>query len=285
MRLKYKAVRSTYWLPGEDYVARMLDSLAQRLRDGDVIVVSEKAVTTAAGNIVNEAKAKPGLLASILTRIWMRMVWGFFLGPLCRFRPETLRRLRKYPIPEGCRHKQVVLDHAGFLQALNYGSEGGIDISNLPYAYACLPLVQPEEDAQTMLDRLSRATGKTVTLIIADTDSTFSIGGLHFTARPHPIRGIRSLKGPLPFIVGRALRLRQRATPVAVAGSRLSVDEALRYSEIAHHARGSGAGRTVWDGAEKFGVGFSEISWEMLKNMSHYPIVLIRRVPPRRKRA
>ncbi len=284
MGLKYKAVQSTYWLPGADYVARMLDSLAQQLRDGDVIVVSEKAVATAAGNIVNEAKAKPGILASILARIWMRVVWGCLLGPLCRFKPETLRRLRKYPIPEGCRHKQVVLDHAGFLQALNYGSEGGIDISNLPYAYACLPLAHPDEEAQTMLDRLTRVTGKTVTLLIADTDSTFSMGGLHFTSRPHAIRGITSLKGPLPVIVGRVLRLRQRATPLAVAGLELSVDEALRCSEIAHHARGSGAGRTVWDGAEKFGVGISEVSWEMLKNMSHYPIVLIRRVPPRRKR-
>lgn len=280
MGLKYKAVKSTYWLPGKDYAALMLDSLTKLLRDGDVVVVSEKAVATAEGNIVNEEHANPGFLAYVLARIWMRVVWGFLLGLLCRFRPETIKRLRNYPITEGSHHKQVVLDHAGFLQALNYGSEGGIDISNLPYAYACLPLNNPEEEARSMLDRLSRETGKQVTLIIADTDSTFSVRGLHFTSRPHALEGIKSLKGPLPTIIGRALKLKQRATPLAVAGSEISVDEALRYSEIAHHARGYGAGRTVWDGAKKYGVGLSDVSWDMLKKTSHYPIVLIRRTKP-----
>jgi F420-0:gamma-glutamyl ligase-like protein len=277
MRLKYQAVKSTYWLPGKDYTALIIDSLTQLLRDGDIVVVSEKAVATAEGNLVNEEHANPGFLAHVLARIWMRVVWGFLLGPLCHFRPETIKRLRKYPITEGSHHKQVVIDHAGFLQALNYGSEGGIDINNLPYTYACLPLNNPEEEARSIRDRLSRATGKQVTLIIADTDSTFSARGLHFTARPHALKGITSLKGPLPMIIGRALRLKQQATPLAVVGSKLSVNEALRYSEIAHHARGYGAGRTVWDSAKKFGVGYSEVSWEMLKNTSHYPIVLIRR--------
>ena len=275
--LKYRAVKSIYWRPGDNHISLILNSIRKLLRDGDVVVVSEKAVATAKGNIINEEAVRPGFLAHLLSRFWMRIFWGYFLGRLCRFRKETIERLRNYPIEEGSRHKQVVLDNAGFFQALKYGSEGGIDLSNLPYSYACLPLENPEEEARHILDQISKETGKRVTVVIADTDSTFSFRGFHFTTRPHTIGGIKSFKSSIPFIFGRMLKLKQRATPLAVAGSKISAEEALRFSEIAHRARGYGAGRTVWDGAEKFGVGMSEISWEMLERINHHPIVLIRR--------
>jgi F420-0:gamma-glutamyl ligase-like protein len=280
MRVKYKAVKSNYWRPGDDYVARIMSSLKKILRDEDIIVVSEKAVSTAKGKIVNEADVKPGNLAYIISRFWMRLFWGHLLGYLCRFRKKTLLRLKNYPTEKGSYHKQVVLDYAGFFQALNYGSEGGIDISNLPYSYACLPLKNPTEEAYYILDRVFGETGKRVTIIIADTDSTFSFRNFHVTSRPHAIDGIKSFQNPLPFLFGRVLKLKQRATPLAVAGNKISVEDALRFSEIAHHARGSGAGRTIWDGAEKFGVGLTEINWEMLEKISHHPIVLIRRQSP-----
>jgi F420-0:gamma-glutamyl ligase-like protein len=280
MQVRYQAVKSTYWRPGDDYVARILAALNQRLQDGDILVVSEKAISIAKGNIVSEAGVKPSCLACILTRFWMRVVWGCLLGYLCRFRHETLKRLKTYPLEKGSCHKQVVLDHAGFFHALNYGSEGGIDISNLPYAYACLPLKAPIAEADLIRDRVLGATRKRVTVIIADTDSTFSFRNFHVTSRPQAIEGIQSLRSPLPFLAGRALKLKQRATPVAVAGQTMSVEDALRFSDIAHHARGSGAGRTIWDGAETFGVGLSEITWEMLETINHYPVVLIRRETP-----
>lgn len=280
MRVKYKAIKSTYWRPGDDYVAHILSSLKKGLRERDIIVVSEKAVSTAKGNIINEAYVKPSSLAYIISRLWMRVVWGYLLGYLCRFRTETLKRLKNYPIEKGSCHKQVVLNYAGFAQALNYGSEGGIDISNLPYSYACLPLKNPTEEAYHILNRVSGETGKRVTIIIADTDSTFSLRNLHVTSRSNAIDGIKSFQNPLPFLFGRVLKLKQRATPLAVTGHLVSVEDALRFSEIAHHARGSGAGRTVWDGAETFGVGLLEITWEMLEKIGHYPIVLIRRENP-----
>lgn len=188
-----------------------------------------------------------------------------------------MERLRNYPLDEGSHHKQVVLDNAGFLQALMYGSEGGIDISNLPYSYACLPLENPEEEVQHIQRQISEQTGKKITVIIADTDSTFSFRGFHFTTRSRTIEGIKSIKGPIPFIFGRMLKLKQRATPLAVTGSKIRAEDALHFSEVAHHARGYGGGRTVWDVAQRLGVGVSEISWEMLERVNHYPIVLIRR--------
>lgn len=274
--MRVKAVRTRYWRPGEDYLTVITQRTARHLRPGCVLVLSEKALSTARGNIVDEARAKPGWLAQVIATFWMRMVWGYILGPLCRFKPATLERLRSFPKKAGAAHKQVVLDTAGLLQALKYGSEGGIDLSNMPYAYASLPLQDPQGVARQIQERLARETGTDVTVIIADTDSTFTLHDAHFTAHPNPLRGIAPL-GLGAFILGRALKARQRATPLAVAGPKVSVEEALRLAEVAHHVRGYGAGRTVWDMADRFNVDASDVSWEMLEEGTHYPLVLIRR--------
>lgn len=275
--IRFKAIRTGYWRPREDYDEIIMKSVEHSVESGDVIVVSEKAVSTAEGNIVDESKIKPGFSAEFLVRFWTRIVWGYFLGIICHFRMERIRHLRNLPIKEGAAHKQLVLDYAGLLQAMKYGSEGGIDISNMPYSYACLPLKDPMKKAWRLNEKIEARTGKVVTVIIADTDSTFSFRNFHFTSRPNPIKGIISFGGVFSFSLGRALKLRQRATPLALAGQRLSVEEALNFAEIAHHARGYGAGRTVWNAAEKFNVKFDEVTWEMLGRVDHFPIVLIRR--------
>ncbi|MFH0896916.1 MAG: hypothetical protein V1850_02560, partial [Candidatus Bathyarchaeota archaeon] len=76
---------------------------------------------------------------------------------------------------------------------------------------------------------------------------------------------------------GRALKLKQRATPLAVVDFDISVERALNLVELAHHARGYGAGRTVWDMQERFNVGFTGVTWEMLEKIDHFPIVLMRK--------
>lgn len=275
--MRVKVVKVRYWRPGADYLSAIADGARRFLRDGDVVVVSEKALSVAEGNIVDEAGVEAGLLAKLLAGFWMRFIWGCFLGRVCHFREESLRRLRSYPLEEGARHKQTALRCAGFLQALKYGSEGGIDMSNLPLSYACLPLKSPREEAQRIRSMLEERLNRKVTVIISDTDSTFSWRGFHFTSRPNPVKGIQSFGGAFSFVAGRALRLRQRATPLAVAGETLSVEWALNLAEAAHHARGYGAGRTVWDMRRRFGVGFSEVTWEMLEKVDHFPLVIIRR--------
>ncbi len=207
----------------------------------------------------------------------MRFLWGYFLGRLCHFKDLTLLRLRNYPLKEGAMHKQLALQHAGFFQALKYGSEGGIDMSNLPYSYVCLPLPNPCEDAIRIQKVIKTKTRRALTVVVSDTDSTFSYRNFHFTSRPTPLRGIISLGGAIAFVVGRAFKLKQRATPLAVAGSALTVEEALKIAEVAHHARGSGAGRTVWDMITRFDVTFSDVTWSLLDEVDHYPLVLIRK--------
>ncbi|MCW4039371.1 MAG: coenzyme F420-0:L-glutamate ligase [Candidatus Bathyarchaeota archaeon] len=275
--VKYKSIQSLYWSPGTKFCKIIADLIQPVIRDGDIIIVSEKAVAIAKSRLVNEEKLIPSVSARFLAAIWSRFIWGLFLGYLCRFKPLTIQRLKNYPRIKGSHHKQTVLMYRGLIPALHYGSEGGIDLNNVPYAFACIPLENPLNDAKAILNHIQAVSNKQLTLIISDTDSTFSWKNIHFTSRSQAIKGIIPLNNPLGFIIGRFARLKQRATPLAAVGQKISVDNALRFSEIAHRARGQGAGRTVWDSAKEFGVGPSDITWELLASIKHYPIVIIRR--------
>ncbi len=265
-----------YWRPEEDYLRQIVDAIENKIESGDVVTISEKAISTAVGNIVDENVIKPGWMARLLAKYWMRYVWGYFLGQLCRLRKTTIRHIRKYPIKEGSAHKQVALEHAGFLQALMFGSEGGIDGSNLPYSYVSLPLANASQTAQKIRSYIESKLGKSVIVIIVDTDKTYSIRGFHFTPRLKPINGIHSSGGFLAYTIGRLFKVKRRATPVAVAGSETPVEKVLEIADIANRARGFGAGRTVWDMAETFKVSITSVSWDMLDTIQHKPLVIVK---------
>lgn len=273
---KALAITTRYWKPKDDYTAHIIEAVKNRLKNGDIVTVSEKAISTALGNMVDESTIEPSYTAYFLAKYWMRVVWGNILGPLCRLRKETIRHLRNYPTQEGAQHKQAALQYAGSLQALMHGSEGGIDGSNLPYAYVSLTLHDAPEIAQKIQIIIKKTLNKNVTVLIVDTDTTFSLGSFHFTPRPKPIKGIHSKCSVLAYVAGRFLNLKKRATPIAMAGKRLSTEEALNVAMIANKARGYGAGRTVWDMAEKFNVTLTQTSWEMLAKIEHKPIVILR---------
>jgi len=272
-----RAVETGYWMPGEDYLENIAKAVEGRLEEGDIVTVSEKALCTAKGRIVDESRVRPGLLSKLMAGVWMRIVWGYFLGQVCQLKTENIHRLRNYPIKEGSAHKQVVLWHASLLQALLWGSEGGIDAGNLPYSYVSLSLKGPQNVAEEIRLYLGKRLGRKVTVIIVDTDRTYSYGGFHFTHRPDPLKGIHSLLGFVSYVAGRALGLQRRSTPLAVAGSSIGVDLALDIAEAAHRLRGSGAGLTVWDMAERFGVGVTNVTWSMLRSIRHKPIVIFKR--------
>jgi len=270
------AVTTKYWMPRENYVEEIIRKVEGKITDGDFVVISEKAISTALGNIVDESQVSPNLNARFIAAFWMRIVWGYILGPLCHFRGKLLEQLRGYPYEAGSRHKQIALQYAGFSQALMFGSEGGIDGSNLAYSYVSLPSDEAEKTSQEINRQILLRLQKKVYVIIADTDKTYSLRNFHFTPRPKPIKGIHSSEGFVAYVVGRMLRLKKRATPIAAAGGRIPVETALDVSEIANRARGFGAGKTVWDMAEKFKTGLTEVSWEMLATAKHKPIVIIR---------
>ena len=275
---KYKAVAVTtrYWRPSEDYLKQIVKAIENKVEDGDFVTISEKAISTALGNLVDESVIQPGWLARFLARYWMRFVWVHVLGSLCHLRKKTIRHLRAYPIEEGSAHKQVALEHAGLLQALMQGSEGAIDGSNLPHCYVSLPLRNAQQIAQKIRKQIKSKLGKKVIVVIVDTDKTYSLKGFHFTPRPKPIKGIHSFGGFLAYVFGRFFKLKQRATPVAVAGSKIGVEEALEIANTANRSRGFGAGRTVWDMAKTFRVPLTGVTWEMLDKVKHQPIVIVK---------
>ena len=186
-------------------------------------------------------------------------------------------RLRQYPPVEGAAHKQVALSCAGFWQALLHGSEGGIDGSNLPYSYVSLPLKDPQQIAENIRAQIGKELRKDTAVIILDTDKTYSFRNFHFTPRPKPIAGIHVCNGLAAYLAGRFFKFKRRATPLALAGARIGVGEALRIADLANRARGVGAGRNVWDMAEAFHVALTEVSWDMLDRVKHKPVVIVRR--------
>jgi F420-0:gamma-glutamyl ligase-like protein len=275
-RYKVLVVATNYWRPGEDYLGKIVRRIEGKVDEGDFVVVSEKAISTASNNIVDESHVKPGSCAKLIAQFWMRTVWGYFLGHVCRLRERMIQWLQDYPIDAGGRHKQVALQYAGPLQALMFGSEGGIDGSNLPYSYVSLPLKNADEIAQKIRKQIWLSLRKKVSVIIVDTDKTYSLRNFHFTPRPKPVKGIYSFGGFVAYVVGRFLGFKRRATPLAVVGSQMPAENALEIADVANHARGFGAGRTVWDMAEKFKVGLADVSWEMLETVKHKPIVIVR---------
>ena len=269
-------ITTPYWKPGEDYRENIVTAIAREVEDGDFVTVSDKALSVARGNIIDEKPVHAGRVARFIAKYWMRLVWPYFLGNLCHLRRKTLRHLRAYPTDEGSAHKQVALGQSGVLQALMPGSEGGIDGSNLPYSYVSLPLKNAPQLAREIQRHITSKLNKSVTFVIVDTDKTYSLKGFHFTPRPNPIRGIHSFGGVLSYVMGRMLKLKERATPLAVAGANMPTDEAIEIAKIANRSRGSGAGRTVWDMAKTFGVTLTGVTWEMLSKVKHKPIVIVR---------
>jgi len=276
--VKYKAsaVTTKYWRPRENYLKEIISGVRGKISNGDFVVVSEKAISTAISNIVNENTIKPSLCAELIANYWMQIVWGYLLGGLCHFRERLLQYLREYPVEMGSRHKQVALQQAGLLQALMFGSEGGIDGSNLAYAYVSLPLSNADEIAEKIHDQIQLTLGKKVVVMIVDTDKTYSFKNFHFTPRPKPMKNIHSFGGFITYVIARMFKLKKRPTPIAVTGGKINIEEVLKIANIANHVRGFGSGKTVWDMAEKFKVGLTGVSWEMLETVKHKPIVIIR---------
>jgi F420-0:gamma-glutamyl ligase-like protein len=275
MKIVARAIRTEYWKPGDNYREIILESISKKSQDGDILAISEKALAVARGRIVDESKSKPGPLARTLADFWMRLIWGFVLGRLCHLKPTNINHLRKYPASEGARHKQVCLEYSGLFQALRPFSEGGIDTTNLPFSLASLPLESPRRLAEEIRVAISGKLGRDIIVAIVDSDKTYSRCGVHFASRSTDIPGIVDL-GFFAYLIGRAFRWTARSTPLAWAGSHVTSEYALRVAGLANKARGCGAGKTAWDMATRFGVGLTQVNWDMLEQVEHRPLVILR---------
>ena len=276
MKIKTLTLRCRYWRPGTDYISEITERVKNHIESGDIVAVSEKAVSTATGNIADEAQIKPGRLAWFLSSTWTRKVWGGPLGLFVGLKGQTIENLRNYPLEEGAAHKQLTLSKVGFLQSLRHYSEGGIDTSNLPFAYVSLPLQNPMINASMIREHILSTTGKEVTVMIMDGDTTYSWRNLHLAPRRVEPPGLIHFGGVLTFIIGRALSFKARQTPIAIVGEPINPDRALWYARLFHRQCGGGAGRTAWSMSEKMDTSLTGVTWEMLESVEHYPVSIIR---------
>ncbi|MBS7637557.1 coenzyme F420-0:L-glutamate ligase, partial [Candidatus Bathyarchaeota archaeon] len=179
MKFKTIKVRTDYWRPGTDHIREIISAVRDLVRDGDIVTVSEKAISTASDLLVDESRVEAGWLARLIAGFWMRRIWGGPLGRLTRLRKKTIIRLRGYPFEEGAAHKQLAIRYVGLLQALRHYSEGGIDASNLPYSLVSLPLKRPFREAERIRNALMSSTGLRLSVMIVDGDTTYSWRNLH----------------------------------------------------------------------------------------------------------
>ena len=276
MKIKTLTLRCRYWRPGTDYIAEITERVKDHIETGDIIAVSEKAISTATGNIADEAAVKPGRIAWFLSSFWTRKLWGGPLGIMVGLKQQTIENLRNYPLMEGAAHKQLALSQVGLLQSLRHYSEGGIDASNLPFAYVSLPLKMPLLKASKIRGCILEKTGKEVTVAIMDGDTTYSWRSLHLAPRRVDTPGLIHFGGVITFLVGRILGFKARQTPIAIAGEPINPDRALWFARLFHRQCGGGAGRTAWSMSEKMETSLTGVTWEMLESVEHYPISIFR---------
>ncbi|TFH18810.1 hypothetical protein E4H04_02235 [Candidatus Bathyarchaeota archaeon] len=276
MKIKTLTLRCRYWRPGTDYVTRIVERVRKHIREGDIVAVSEKAISTAMGNIVDESLITPGGLAWFLSSTWTRNIWGGFLGRAMGLKEKTIENLRNYPRREGAAHKQLALNQVGFFQSLRHYSEGGIDASNLPFTYVSLPLEHPERIASRIREAIFAETGEAVTVLIVDGDTTYSWRNLHIAPRRLDYPGLIHFGGVMSFIIGRSLGFKARQTPITVSGEAINPDRALWYARLCHKLCGGGAGRTAWSMSDNMDTSLTGVTWEMLESVDHYPVTIIR---------
>ena len=276
MRLRTITFKTSFWRPRTDYVSEIIRITSPHLKEGDIIAVSEKAVSTESGNIFDEAGVKPGRIARFLAGPWTRKLWAGPLGKMTSLKNQTRLNLINYPVDEGAAHKQTALWYVGLLQSLRHYSEGGIDASNLPYTYVSLPLSKPIEVADNIRETVFQRTGKKVTVMIMDGDTTHSWRNLHLAPRRVSTPGLIHFGGVMSYIIGRLFGFKSRQTPIAVSGDLVNPDRALWYAKLFHRLCGGGAGRTVWSMSSKMETSLTGVTWEMLEAVDHFPITLMR---------
>jgi len=190
--------------------------------------------------------------------------------------------LKNYPIDEGSRHKKLALKIGGFLQALKPTSEAGIDTTNVPGYLVSLPLTKPFKLAYEIRRYIAEKLGINLKVVIVDSDKCYKLkksSSLILTCRSTKLPSTINM-GFLSFLIARSLRklFSPYATPIGFSPLNVDVDELLIISELADRARGVGAGRTLYEVEKTLGVKATDVTWEFLISIPHYPIVIVKKI-------
>lgn len=281
VKIKLRILRKhfNYWYPGTDVVKEIIDKYGKYIENGDIIVIAEKALSTALGNIYDEGLIQADMLTKILTFITVRILWLNLLRFVFRKR-ETIHILSTVQLNVIAAHKKLSLRYGGLKHFLKPVSEAGIDTTNLPYNYVSLPL-RDLTILSTIRVEIFRKLGKYVNILIIDTDKTFKprfLKRVVFATRPSLIKGVIDL-GAYIYFIGRILRkcFTPYPTPVAYSGVNIGLPLTLRIAKICEKSMGSGLGRNIMEMLRNTGKeGLGDVTWLDMAKVHHYPVLLVK---------
>ncbi|XRO75367.1 coenzyme F420-0:L-glutamate ligase [Methanocaldococcus sp. 28A] len=276
-------IRTKYIKKGENFIPIVIEALKNsgiKLEDGDFVVLSEKMVSTAEGNFVDESKFKSGVLA-YFCYYWSKYLWGYVLGKLFKIKEDKIKNLRNMPKEETLRHKQTIIETVGLRYALKPYAEGGIDLTNVPGTYACPLPKNPKKWAEILYKEIKKELGVDIVVMVADTDATYKVLNFYVTALPYAIDGIISGIGVFGFILGRladVLKIGGFAgcTPLAIAGNEIykkyTIGQLVRIAFICDRVHKTI--KNINEVLEKYNSYI--ITEEILEKLEHTPVVVVK---------
>jgi len=270
-----------YWLPGSNIARNIASKYKGCLDDGSIVVVTEKAVSVALGNIYDESVIKVDPISSYLTKIISSHLWGRLLYRFFKHRENFLQIIEEVPLEYLAAHKKLSVKYGGLLSFIKPYSEAGIDTTNLPYYYVSLPLKDADKIARELREEIVKLVNRDVYVLLVDSDRTFKpkyLSSLAISTRPSYVKGVVDLGG-LGFILGRlfAKKFAEFPTPVAYDGYWLGLPRILKMAKIAEKQLGHGLGITAVEMLKNLGKSsFSEVKWTDMCKIRHYPAVVIK---------
>lgn len=196
--------------PGDDLgeaIVRAAERQGVGIEEGDVVAVTQKAVSKAEGRLLNLDEVEPSSFAEELARS---------SGKDPRHVEAILRETRRIVKMRG--HVLIMETRHGFVCA-----NAGVDLSNVGGGLASLLPLDPDESARRIRRRIMELTGKEVAVIITDTwGRPWRLGQVDFAigvAGMRPLRDYRGERDPFGYQL--------TATNIAVA------DELAAAAELA----------------------------------------------------
>ncbi len=271
---------SRYWLPGTDVVKEIVDIYGSMIKDGDIIVVSDKALSIALSNIYDENLISVDPITIIMTFLTSRILWGYLLRQLF-IDINTVKIMVETPLELLAKHKKLALYYGGIKHFLKPLSEFGIDTVNLPYYYVSIPIKNIAKVVKEIKLSIENRLSVDVNILVVDTDRCFVpkyVKSIALATRPSTVRGVIDL-GVIAYILGRTFKdsFERFPTPTAYVGIQLDLYTILRLARIGEKFRGCGIGRNI---IEMIRVLDSEhlnsLTWLSLRRVKHYPVIILR---------
>ncbi len=174
--------------PGDDLVSLLLSSLAEAgedLEDGDILVVTSKVVSKAKGYVTRLKDVRPGLRSRIASLLIGRDAREIELVRRNSARILFYARIDKFAGQPFLAERSVDPRAAAEMfraarsliaaehPSLGILSDAGADWSNCPDDLICLLPPDPDAEAEEIRERIGRETGRSVGVVLTDTEWKF----------------------------------------------------------------------------------------------------------------